>query len=115
MPGWSTYRSVPWYLGLFARSSLGWMAFSALLPAPGGRTEGHGGRRASAQRPKTEGTLAGRRGFFVGRTLILVASAPFGSRPGRRQWHRSQPSQRVARDDDDRRPGQAAESHEPCA
>src|SRR5918994_7603302 len=30
-----TYRSSP----LFARS-WGWMAFSALLPAPGGRTEG---------------------------------------------------------------------------
>src|SRR5947207_6774112 len=113
MPDWSTYLSS----GLFARSSLGWMAFSALLPAPGGRTEGHGGRRASAQRPKTEGTLAGRRGFFVGRTLIRVASGQFGSRAGRPQsqtWT-AQPSRRVVRDDDDRRPGQAAESNEPCA
>src|SRR2546423_15439734 len=48
MPDSSTYPSS----GFFARSSLGWTAFLASLPAPGGRTEECGGRGASA--PETE-------------------------------------------------------------
>src|SRR3954454_23880181 len=52
----------------FARSLSVLTAFSASsLPAPGGRTEEHGGSGARRDEPpQTNGTLAGWRGFFVG-------------------------------------------------
>ena len=47
-------------------ASRGLMAFSALLPAPGGRTEERGGtERERHEHRNTEGTLAGRRGFLI--------------------------------------------------
>src|SRR5688500_16918673 len=60
---WPTYRSSDF----FARSSLGWTAFSALLPAPGGRTEELGGTSAAdaADHRRPKGPSPGGEGFLL--------------------------------------------------
>src|SRR5258705_12384583 len=74
---WSMYRS----LASSARFSLGWTAFSALLPAPGGRTEERGGRGASTEHRRPKGPAPGGGGFcFVGGPPTGTASASTGDR-----------------------------------
>src|SRR5436305_10724389 len=74
------------------------------LPAPGGRTEEHGGSGARRDEPpQTNGTLAGWRGFFVGPRMRRASRGASRSR-------QLQPGTRAGIDDDDERPnGRAAE------